>query len=215
MSKRPTESSTPESSTLDFLRHGEPVGGKRFRGSTDDPLSENGWQQMRQSVGSFSNWDVIISSPLLRCQAYAQKLAQGLNIPLQVEPLFQEIHFGQWEGLSVEDVMRDYPGKLYEFWRDDDAYTPPQAEKISDFCARIDKAIDTVKQQFATKHCLIVAHSGVIHAALAKFLQRPLQSSFDIEVPYGCATRFKLYNDTQYGESATLIFHNARLDQPD
>jgi len=29
--------------TIDLLRHGEPVGGKRYRGQIDDPLSEKGW----------------------------------------------------------------------------------------------------------------------------------------------------------------------------
>ena len=31
---------------IDLIRHGEPVGGRRYRGHIDDPLSERGWQQM-------------------------------------------------------------------------------------------------------------------------------------------------------------------------
>jgi len=34
------------------MRHGEPVGGRAYRGhSIDDPLSEKGWQQMWDAVG--------------------------------------------------------------------------------------------------------------------------------------------------------------------
>ena len=41
---------------IDLIRHGEPEGGRAFRGhSIDDPLSEKGWQQM---------WDVLAKSPL-------------------------------------------------------------------------------------------------------------------------------------------------------
>jgi alpha-ribazole phosphatase/probable phosphoglycerate mutase len=36
--------------TLDLLRHGESVGGRKYRGQTDDPLSEKGWAQMRDVV---------------------------------------------------------------------------------------------------------------------------------------------------------------------
>jgi len=38
--------------TLDLMRHGEPVGGRRYRGQMDDPLSEKGWAQMRNAVGN-------------------------------------------------------------------------------------------------------------------------------------------------------------------
>jgi alpha-ribazole phosphatase len=30
------------STTLDLMRHGEPVGGRRYSGQIDDPLSEKG-----------------------------------------------------------------------------------------------------------------------------------------------------------------------------
>ena len=43
--------------TIDLIRHGEPVGGKKFRGSTDDPLSELGWQQMTAAVASTTEWE--------------------------------------------------------------------------------------------------------------------------------------------------------------
>ena len=32
--------------TIDLIRHGEPVGGSKYRGQTDDPLSEKGWAQI-------------------------------------------------------------------------------------------------------------------------------------------------------------------------
>ena len=36
--------------TIDLIRHGEPVGGRKYRGQIDDPLSDKGWTQMRQAV---------------------------------------------------------------------------------------------------------------------------------------------------------------------
>jgi len=63
--------------TLDLLRHGQPEGGNVFRGRTDHPLTEEGWQQMYQSCEN-RQWDVIITSPLSRCQEFAHKLADKL-----------------------------------------------------------------------------------------------------------------------------------------
>ena len=58
-----------EETLIDLLRHGEPEGGRAYRGhSIDDPLSETGWQQMWAAVGYHKPWEQIVSSPLQRCQ---------------------------------------------------------------------------------------------------------------------------------------------------
>ena len=72
----------PETSStlIDLLRHGEPRGGAKFRGHTDDPLSETGWTQMRAAVQGDSPWQVVVSSPLLRCAEFAAELAASLDL---------------------------------------------------------------------------------------------------------------------------------------
>ena len=72
--------------TLDLLRHGEPVGGSRYRGQTDDPLSDKGWAQMRDAVGDVHPWDHIITSPLSRCSDFAHELAARHNIFTSLRP---------------------------------------------------------------------------------------------------------------------------------
>ena len=62
--------------TIDLIRHGEPVGGRKYRGQIDDPLSDKGWAQMREAVGDHRPWDVIISSSLSRCLDFARELGQ-------------------------------------------------------------------------------------------------------------------------------------------
>ncbi len=73
-------------STIDLLRHGEPVGGVRYRGDgVDDPLSERGWAQMWAAVGEFTDWTHVISSPLLRCCRFADAVAERYHLPLVVD----------------------------------------------------------------------------------------------------------------------------------
>ena len=82
--------------TVDLIRHGEPVGGRKYRGQIDDPLSEKGWAQMRNAVGDFCPWQCVISSALLRCAAFAQELAQRHALPLILDERLKEIGFGAW-----------------------------------------------------------------------------------------------------------------------
>jgi alpha-ribazole phosphatase len=63
-----------------LLRHGETDGGTRYWGRTDVALSSKGWQQMRTAVAGRA-WDLIISSPLRRCAAFAEALAEKIGVP--------------------------------------------------------------------------------------------------------------------------------------
>ena len=96
--------SLPET-IVDLIRHGEPEGGRAYRGhSIDDPLSEKGWQQMWAAIGELSPWSHIITSPMLRCQAFAQAVAEKHDIPYTIERDFREVGFGSWEGQSPDQL---------------------------------------------------------------------------------------------------------------
>jgi len=107
---------------IDFIRHGEPDGGKMYRGNqVDHPLSELGWQQMHEAINkqyigqcpdNQSRWDLIISSPMLRCYAYAEVLSQQLAIPLVTNTVLTEITFGELEGTPTQ---RSKPLILFYF----------------------------------------------------------------------------------------------------
>ena len=43
----------PQTSGIDWLRHGDTRGGNRFRGRTDDPLTPEGWRQMWTTVAHY------------------------------------------------------------------------------------------------------------------------------------------------------------------
>jgi len=68
---------------LDLLRHGETTLSHTLRGHTDDELTEKGWLQMQSTIQQYvaggTNWDVIFSSPLQRCHAFAINLAERLE----------------------------------------------------------------------------------------------------------------------------------------
>ena len=81
--------------TLDLIRHGEPAGGRLYRGhGLDDPLSDKGWQQMRQAVGDACPWHALLSSPMQRCRAFADASAPRRSASM---PLAETAGF-PWQG---------------------------------------------------------------------------------------------------------------------
>ncbi len=189
---------------IDFMRHGEPVGGRRYRGdSIDDPLSERGWEQMWQSVGDYAGWDAIVTSPLQRCSAFAGALAERLGLSLQVDPRFREVGMGAWEGMSPEQIIAQDPDAYAAFYRDPVNNRPSGCESLDSFAARVTLAGQALVERFAGKHILVVAHAGVIRASLGQVLQSPAVAWYRARVDNAAITRFR---HGQYG--IKLEFHN-------
>lgn len=178
--------------TIDLIRHGEPVGGARFRGHTDDPLSATGWAQMRVAVQGESPWQVVVSSPLLRCAEFATELAARAGVPLETEKGFKEIGFGEWEGRTSEELMQEDPDCLDRLWRDPAGYTPPGGEGLETFAARVTASWNDTLARHAGKHVLLVAHGGVNRVILCLALQIPLQHMFRLQVPFAGMSRVRV-----------------------
>lgn len=193
------------STQIDLLRHGEPEGGSKYRGQSDDPLSEVGWAQMRRAVGGATEWDLVVSSPLRRCLAFAQELAEQRGYPLHVDADFKEVGFGAWEGCSKAEIKARSPETVARFYADPVQNRPEGAEPLTAFRDRVRSAWEGVLECHHGKRVLVVAHAGVIRMVLGIVLQAPLESAYRIHVPYAGMTRIAV----PQGESARaqLLFH--------
>ena len=190
---------------IDLLRHGEPVGGSRYRGQVDDALSEKGWQQMWQAVAGRSDWQQIITSPLRRCQAFADQLAEQHGLPVHSEPRFSEVGFGVWEGKTRVELEQQFPGQLTRFYQDPVNQRPTGAEPLDDFLSRVQNGFDELLARFAGQTVLIVAHAGVIRAVMAHALNIPPAAMYRIHVANAGMTRLS----TDGERSFKLLAHGA------
>ncbi|MCG6897546.1 MAG: histidine phosphatase family protein [Thiocapsa sp.] len=173
---------------LDLLRHGEAQRGARFRGGHDDPLSADGWEQMRRATARDPGWTRVVCSPARRCREPAQHLAAGLDLPVSIVPALRERAFGGWEGLAVDQIPL---GELTRFWDDPVGYTPPGAEPFPAFRQRVLAAWGRVCGE-AGHFTLILTHGGVIRVVLAELLRMPPEATILIEVPPACLTRVRM-----------------------
>lgn len=195
---------------VDIMRHGEPVGGRMYRGHRDDPLSERGWQQMQQATKDYQAWDVIVTSPLQRCAGFAEQIAQQQNKPLELDDRFKEIHWGAWEGLTPLAICRDDPNTLHRFHADPSTLRPQGAEDIDVFRQRIISAWQDLLGKHRNQHILLVAHAGVIRAIISMILDSPAQRMFNIAVANAAITRVRVEHLADH-DRHHLVFHNGVL----
>lgn len=179
---------------IDLLRHGESQYSHTLRGHLDDELTEKGWQQMQSTIEQVANqsWDVIISSTLKRCACFAKKLAKTTQLPLLLNHDLKEMYFGEWEGISTQQIYETSPELLANFWQKPSQYCPPRAETLMQFQTRVLKGFQELLVEMQNQnwqHGLVVTHGGVIKllACLAK--QQPLDDLLKMPAELG-----KLYS---------------------
>lgn len=152
-----------------LLRHGKTLQSGTYTGRTDVALSDEGRQQITtlspflQSI----KFDTCFCSPLIRC-------VQTWNLlDVDSDPLFdeslKEIDFGFWEGLSFEQIQRDFSNELAAWGREGEDFCFPGGEMIRAFNSRVTRWLDNLLTKDFNR-VLIVAHGGVIRIAICHLL---------------------------------------------
>jgi alpha-ribazole phosphatase len=194
---------------IDLIRHGEPLGGRAYRGhGVDDPLSEKGWQQMWAAVGSHAPWQHVVTSPMRRCSAFAEALSERHDLPVTVDDRLKEVGFGAWEGRTAAEIRQANNEEYENFYRDPVNARPEGAEPLDKFMRRVTEAYKDVVNLYPGKHCLIVAHAGVIRAAITAMLQGELAAMYQLRIDNGALSRIR---HTRYG--AKLEFLNSTMGE--
>ena len=177
---------------LDLLRHGETELGGGFRGRLDDELTAQGWQQMRTGLGEARPWDALVSSPLRRCAAFAERLAADSGLPLHLEAGLRELDFGEWEGRSAATLMESDGDALARFWADPYAFHPPGGEPLPAFEARVDAALQRLYAAHAGQHLLLLTHGGVMRLLGARARGLAREQLLQVSVAHGELLRLRV-----------------------
>lgn len=193
--------------TIDLLRHGTPEGGRRYRGQIDDPLSPEGWQEMWASVdGPARPWQRIISSPLIRCYAFAVALGDKIAVPVSRDQRLQEVGFGAWEGHTADELRAQDPKIITRFYHDPVTNRPAGAEPLQAFSDRVIAAFGDILDQHRGSHVLVVTHAGVIRATLTHVLNAPLGAMYRISVATASLSRIRVD-----GERPPTVLFSGRI----
>ena len=207
-----------ESKTIvvDFIRHGEPEGGDILRGRINPELTELGWKQMKMAASlradwqqsiSTPRWTEIISSPLKRCHQFAERLSAEMDLPLKVDENWQEIDYGDWDGMPINEWRKEAAEQFRAFSKDLSALKPPNGESYLTFKERILGALESLSELPDGSHILVVTHGGVLRVVIPSILGMPFNKSGPLHIPFACFSRMKILLSNSK-PSKLLVFHN-------
>src|SRR5690348_7218296 len=132
----------PRVCRLWLVRHGVTLWNleQRLCGHHDIPLSDRGYLQARWLARRLrlENICAIYSSDLRRAYETARLIAdqQPASVPLHISPVWREMSFGDWEGLTYQQIATEYKNEL-SFFTDPVHSTPPNGESFPHLVQRI------------------------------------------------------------------------------
>ena len=147
-----------------LLRHAESEWNAqgRWQGQADTPLTERGRRHAGEAGPLLASFEMLVCSDLCRARQSAEIIAGGAGIEtITVEPRLRERNAGPWQGLTRDEIERDWPGYLHS-GRRPVGYEPDErlAERVDAALADIASSADRP----GAPEVLVITHGGVIHA---------------------------------------------------
>ncbi len=149
----------------------------RYQGQTDTPLTDLGRRQAAALRRRLAGEPIVAGyvSDLRRAWDTALALRADEPWKLQEDSRLREIHFGAFEGLTHDEVLRAH-GPAYAAWQTNTfEVAPPAGETGAQLAARIRDFADSLKSQYCGRGetVLVVAHRGSLRVLLCVALGLP------------------------------------------
>jgi len=212
--------------TLYLIRHGETWGSetKRYKGSIDVPLSDNGIGQIKRSSVFIKEYltkstssghlnylrdihgtqslspsaelqiKAIYCSTLDRAKVSAEIISGHYDLIPVPMPDLRERCFGIWEGMTFTEIKKNYPAE-FESWAENPLkYSPPGGESTLEVRDRVIPSIAGILDSHKGEHIVVVAHGGVNRIILCHFMGIPLENIFRIEQDYAAVNVIEFWD---------------------
>lgn len=181
-----------------LIRHGEVESpGGVFYGQQDVPLSRQGREQTRLAARNLSGVAIraVIASDLSRCRALAREISSIHTVEPIITPELREVDFGEWTGLTWQEIERGYPGEFTRRMANLATYRPPGGESLEDVRERVMPVIIKLAQDYTGDAVAVAAHGGINRVILSSLLEMPLQNMFSIDQGFCCTNIIDIFSD--------------------
>ncbi len=123
----------------------------------------------------------VVTSPLERCRQTAEEVARSHGLAPQTDDAFLELDFGEWTGLSFDELRAD---PRYEPWNNRRTLNrPPGGESLGEAQMRAVRGLERLRDGHPGGAVAVVTHSDVVKALTAHVLGTSLDfyHRFDVD----------------------------------
>lgn len=186
-----------------LVRHGATIWNAehRIQGHTDVPLNETGLEQSRRIAQRLKDQkiDAVWSSDLTRARVTAEILAEPHGLTVNTTPLLRERRFGDWEGLTQEEIVARGDRQLLDAYRAAVvADLPPNAESMQSVWNRLSQALKEIIHLHAEGQVAVVGHGGSLRVILCQAMRAPMECVRHIWLDNACLSLVEFNGDRSW-----------------
>ena len=182
----------------------------RIQGHKDSGLTSKGFRQAERLAHKIKKIriDKIYSSDLGRAYSTTLEIARHTKLPIVQDPLLREIHLGEWEGKTPEEVNELYDQGYQKWLKKPSGIKIPKGEPLKQFKKRVTGRLRAIARSNRGKTVLVVTHGGVITALLSEWLKADFDNlllhlqidntSLTVADETEKLVRLKIINDTSH-----------------
>ena len=176
-----------------LLRHGEPTVFGRINGRLPGVgLSAKGRVEIAAVASRLAGEkiDAIYASPLQRTRETAEILSDRLALPVQYRDDVIELDFGEWTGLTADQIRKDERWQMWSNCRSIAAI--PGGESWRQVQDRVVQALFDLRRLHPEDSVVVVSHGDVIRAGLLFALGMPLDFHSRLEIGLASLSTIRL-----------------------
>src|SRR6516165_1000718 len=119
-----------------------------------------------------------------------------------------EQHFGEWQGLTYDELQLSRAGDFHRFWHAPAHEAPPGGESFTAVIERVSSAIHRLVEAYLGCNIIAVAHGGTIRAALALALGLDPEASLAFTIENCSITRIDRLDGPGMGHGWRVVTVN-------
>lgn len=188
---------------LYLIRHGECEGSGSYIGrGSNVPLTKKGNTQirnmalfLRESL-SGEKIDFLYTSPLSRAVESAEILAEELQSSYVELKGLEELDFGDWEGLTYEEIDKNNHRELQQWISHPIEKSPPKGESLKELQFRVLQALSPLMEKIddeKTWSFALVSHRGPLAVLIAHLLKLDLNYFWNFKIDRGSVSLLSLF----------------------
>ena len=136
----------------------------------------------------------IVASPMVRTQETAAAISRRLGRAVVTDPRLAEGDFGEWEGLTADEIEVRWPGQLRE-WHESGTFAVPGGESIAQTGERLATAMDDLIAGGPGRTVVVVSHAVALRSVIGTAFGAPASQWHRIRIAPASVSMIRYWAD--------------------
>lgn len=177
---------------LILVRHALTVDNQKSRlsGHIDSSISEEGKEQIDKITNYLKDFDIdkIYTTTSSRTKDTVKKLSELKSIEIIEKESLKEISFGDFEGLTFDEIKDRYPKEFQDMIEKGYEYKYPNGESLIDSYNRVCIELDNIISNNDDRTILICSHGGTIRNIITYLISNSYKYHWNFKIDNGSVT---------------------------